>query len=36
MQEWFAAALKEPWRDEQHEAEMHAAGTLIEDRRSAP
>jgi len=35
MQEWFAAALKEPWRDEQHEAEMHAAGTLIEDRRIA-
>lgn len=31
MQEWYAAALQEPWRDEEHEAWMH--GTVTEDRR---
>lgn len=36
MQEWLDAALKEPWRDEPHEAEARSAGTWIEDRRAAP
>ena len=35
MQEWLAAALGEPWRDEPHEAEARRAGTWIEDRRIA-
>ncbi|HXU94741.1 MAG TPA: glutathione S-transferase family protein [Gallionella sp.] len=35
MQEWLAAALQEPWRDEAHEAEARSAGMLIEDRRVA-
>jgi hypothetical protein len=34
MREWYAAALKEPWREEQYEAAVQ--GILIEDRRSAP
>ncbi len=34
MQEWLAAALKEPWRDESHEVEARRAGTWIEDRRA--
>ena len=34
MQEWLAAALIEPWRDEAHEAEARRAGAWIEDRRS--
>ncbi|THF63271.1 glutathione S-transferase family protein [Pseudothauera rhizosphaerae] len=33
LREWEAAALAEPWRDEDHEREALAAGTLIEDRR---
>lgn len=33
MQEWLAAALREPWRDEPHEAEARRTGTWIEDRR---
>lgn len=36
MQEWYTAALQEPWRDEAHEAVMRAAGTLVEDRRGPP
>lgn len=36
MQEWLAAALREPWRDEPHEAEARRAGTWIEDCRAAP
>lgn len=35
MQEWYAAALQEPWREVQHEADMLAAGVLQEDRRAA-
>lgn len=31
MQEWYAAALQEPWRYEEYEAWKH--GTVIEDRR---
>ena len=31
MREWYAAALKEPWREEQYEAAVR--GILIEDQR---
>ncbi len=34
MREWYAAALAEPWRDAQHEAEALESGILLEDRRS--
>jgi glutathione S-transferase len=34
MREWYASAIAEPWREENHEAEVAAAGTLIEDLRS--
>lgn len=34
MREWYAAALQEPWREVQHEADMLDAGVLIEDRRA--
>jgi glutathione S-transferase len=33
MQAWYEAALQEPWREEGHEAEMAAAGTVTEDFR---
>ena len=36
MREWYAAALAEPWRDEPHEADVLAAGTLLQDLRQAP
>jgi len=32
--EWEAAALRETWRDEAHESEVLAAGTLLEDHRA--
>lgn len=35
MREWEEAALKERWREESHEAELHAAGRVIADYRSA-
>lgn len=35
-QEWEAAALREPWREAGHEAEIMASGTLLEDRRVPP
>lgn len=36
MQSWYAAALAETWRDEEHDRETLAAGTVTEDlRRSA-
>lgn len=31
MREWYAAALAEEWREPNHEAEVRAAGTVIED-----
>src|SRR5882672_5217374 len=31
MREWYAAGLAETWRDPGHEAEVRAAGTVIED-----
>jgi glutathione S-transferase len=34
MREWYAAGLAETWRDPGHEAEVRAAGTVIEDVRS--
>ena len=33
MREWYDAALAEPWRDPDHEVEMLASGTLLEDLR---
>jgi glutathione S-transferase len=36
MQEWYRDALAEPWRDEEHDVEALAAGTLIEDLRTSP
>lgn len=35
MQEWEAAALAESWREESHEAELVAAGRVLEDFRAA-
>jgi glutathione S-transferase len=35
MRSWYAAALAEPWRDEAHDGETLAVGTVIEDLRSA-
>lgn len=34
MQEWEAAALQEPWREESHEAELAAAGAVVADYRA--
>ena len=36
MREWESAALAEPWREPGHEAELAAAGTVIEDFRRQP
>jgi glutathione S-transferase len=36
MRDWNRAALAEPWREEEHEAAVRAAGTVLEDLRSAP
>jgi glutathione S-transferase len=36
MRDWDRAALAEPWREEEHEAEVRAAGTVLEDLRSPP
>ncbi|MFC3282943.1 glutathione S-transferase family protein [Litchfieldella rifensis] len=33
MQQWYAEALEEPWRDAAHEAEISEFATLLEDRR---
>ncbi len=33
MQEWYSAALAEPWRDPEHEDELPRTGTVIEDLR---
>ena len=35
MREWYAAGLAETWRDPGHEAEIRAAGTIIEDLRAS-
>lgn len=34
MQSWYASALAETWRDEEHEIEARAAGTWREDLRA--
>jgi glutathione S-transferase len=34
MRDWYAAALRETWRDPEHEAEVQAAGRIIEDLRA--
>ncbi len=36
MKEWYAAALKEPFRDEPHELEILQNGSLIADFRKPP
>lgn len=33
MQEWYAAALRETFRDQPHEDEMHRLGEVLEDLR---
>jgi glutathione S-transferase len=33
MQQWYAEALAEPWRDEMHELELREAGELLADHR---
>ncbi|WGL16871.1 glutathione S-transferase family protein [Microbulbifer bruguierae] len=33
MQAWIGEALREPWREVGHEAELHTVGTIVEDRR---
>jgi len=33
MVEWYEAALAEPWRDEGHDMEVSAVGTILEDLR---
>jgi glutathione S-transferase len=35
MRQWYEAALREPWRDEAHDAETRSAGTWTADFRSA-
>jgi glutathione S-transferase len=34
MQEWYAAALRETWREQAHEAEALEVGTVLEDLRA--
>lgn len=34
MREWHAAGLAETWREPEHEAEVAAAGTIVEDLRA--
>ena len=34
LQAWYAAALAEPWRDTEHEAELAQVGTVLEDLRT--
>ena len=36
MREWYAAALVEPWRDEDHERDILAVAAHIEDLRQPP
>ena len=33
MQQWYEAALREPWREEQHEAEAREVGVWLQDLR---
>ena len=34
MQDWYVAALAEPWRDAEHEAELAQVGTVVQDLRA--
>lgn len=34
MQDWYAAALREIWRDEEHEEEVRNAGNVLQDLRT--
>jgi glutathione S-transferase len=34
MRRWYQEALREPWRDEPHEADIARAGVLLEDLRA--
>lgn len=34
MQAWIIDALQEPWREVDHEAELMAAGAIVDDRRA--
>lgn len=34
MREWYAAALAEPWREPEHEAEIAAQGEILADHRA--
>ena len=34
MKDWYAAALSETWRDEEHEVEARAAGDWRADLRT--
>ncbi len=34
MKDWYAAALAEPWRDADHEAEITRRGAILEDLRT--
>ena len=34
MKEWYAAALQETWRDEEHEVEARAVGEWLADLRA--
>jgi glutathione S-transferase len=36
MKRWYADALEEPWRDPEHEAELVAAGEIVDDFRARP
>jgi hypothetical protein len=36
MREWYAAALIEPWRDDDHERDILAVAADIEDLRQPP
>jgi glutathione S-transferase len=36
MQQWYAAALAEPWRDVAHDDEIAGNGAVIEDLRASP
>jgi glutathione S-transferase len=34
MKDWYAAALQETWRDDEHEVEARAVGEWLEDLRA--
>ncbi len=35
MREWYASALAEPWKDEDHDRGVRASGTVLQDLRAA-